>query len=566
MINVWLSFFVILLPASAFADSPVHHHGDDSIAIDGNFSVESAASNDYYAKVSASTRRQDAQEDESELVEQIQQLSESVVSIAFDRANERFDSTGVVISPNGWVLSHGHHNRGVLEKGESQANAPSIVDVLLNSNRRVQARIVMVVGTGNVEYSLLRIEGVKELPFSPVASAQPKPGESCLMLGHPHGYVSGRPPVARRGKIAYAGKGALVSNCLVSAGDSGSPLFNDQGEVIGILTSQVRLLAKFTNAVSAISNRNTLQLLQNAEQLSEVSSEFATPLFAHELAEKTKSSVVKVLCGSRLVALGTVLDPNGYLVTKASQLDRSPKCVFPGGETVDARIVRQFDQYDMAILKVEMENPLSVIPFSNRELERGIFLTSVGWNGDAIATSIISDARKFNVPPERSMPNVARVETSDDGLIKVMEITEGETQFQVGDFIKSIDGNRFTDIQQYGVWWYNDSPPAGSFVEYLVIRDKQEIKLIERCRPATLHESHSLQQQGIVSLRRTGFQDAFAHDAPLRASQCGGPIVDLSGKLVGINIARSNRHESVAIPADICHRVVSETLGDLNAK
>ncbi len=36
----------------------------------------------------------------------------------------------------------------------------------------------------------------------------------------------------------------------------------------------------------------------------------------------------------------------------------------------------------------------------------------------------------------------------------------------------------------------------------------------------------------------------------LRPADCGGPLVDLSGKAVGINIARAGRTESYAAPAD----------------
>ena len=40
---------------------------------------------------------------------------------------------------------------------------------------------------------------------------------------------------------------------------------------------------------------------------------------------------------------------------------------------------------------------------------------------------------------------------------------------------------------------------------------------------------------------------------------CGGPLVDLSGKVIGINIARAGRTETYALPAD----VVQALLGPL---
>ena len=54
---------------------------------------------------------------------------------------------------------------------------------------------------------------------------------------------------------------------------------------------------------------------------------------------------------------------------------------------------------------------------------------------------------------------------------------------------------------------------------------------------------------------------AFQHDTTLRPDQCGGPLVGLDGKVMGINIARAGRVVSYAIPADI----VATLLADLKS-
>jgi serine protease Do len=55
---------------------------------------------------------------------------------------------------------------------------------------------------------------------------------------------------------------------------------------------------------------------------------------------------------------------------------------------------------------------------------------------------------------------------------------------------------------------------------------------------------------GPLSERRNGFPTILQHDAVLRPSDCGGPLVDLDGKVIGINIARAGRTESYAAPAE----------------
>jgi serine protease Do len=56
---------------------------------------------------------------------------------------------------------------------------------------------------------------------------------------------------------------------------------------------------------------------------------------------------------------------------------------------------------------------------------------------------------------------------------------------------------------------------------------------------------------GKLSLRRTGFPVVLQHDTVLAPEDCGGPLVDLDGAAVGLNIARAGRTESYALPADV---------------
>src|SRR5207253_2964782 len=53
-----------------------------------------------------------------------------------------------------------------------------------------------------------------------------------------------------------------------------------------------------------------------------------------------------------------------------------------------------------------------------------------------------------------------------------------------------------------------------------------------------------------LSDNRTGFPNILQHDTVLNPRDCGGRLVDLDGKAVGINIARAGRVESYAIPSD----------------
>lgn len=72
-------------------------------------------------------------------------------------------------------------------------------------------------------------------PFLPIAkSGSIQKGRWVVSLGHPNGPKDGRPPVARLGRIQGSTKNVLRSDCTLVGGDSGGPLFDLSGNVIGI--------------------------------------------------------------------------------------------------------------------------------------------------------------------------------------------------------------------------------------------------------------------------------------------------------------------------------------------
>ena len=68
-----------------------------------------------------------------------------------------------------------------------------------------------------------------------------------------------------------------------------------------------------------------------------------------------------------------------------------------------------------------------------------------------------------------------------------------------------------------------------------------------------------LELAGKANPRSTqGFPTFFEHDTPLRRVQCGGPVVDLDGDLVGITVC-PGEYGCMAIPS-VCIRQLFEEL------
>jgi serine protease Do len=71
---------------------------------------------------------------------------------------------------------------------------------------------------------------------------------------------------------------------------------------------------------------------------------------------------------------------------------------------------------------------------------------------------------------------------------------------------------------------------------------------------------------GDLSERRGGFSQAIQHDTVLRPRECGGPLVDLDGRVVGVNIARAERVASYAIPTAVVLDVLDELMPETVAR
>ena len=70
----------------------------------------------------------------------------------------------------------------------------------------------------------------------------------------------------------------------------------------------------------------------------------------------------------------------------------------------------------------------------------------------------------------------------------------------------------------------------------------------------------------VLSKRSEDFPVVFQHDSPLFPEQCGGPIVDLRGRVLGINIARNGRASTMAIPSNHLATIIDDLLRETVAR
>ncbi|HJT76801.1 MAG TPA: serine protease, partial [Gemmataceae bacterium] len=143
--------------------------------------------------------------------------------------------SGVIISADGLVLSQYHvsHMRDQADPRKSRKPGEHTT-VILHDGRRCEAELL---GADRAQdLSLLRLLAPGPYPFTPLdGKATVRLGDGILKLGHPLGYRPGRPPVVRFGHVLFVDPDTFVADCLVAGGDSGGPLFDLDGRLVGII-------------------------------------------------------------------------------------------------------------------------------------------------------------------------------------------------------------------------------------------------------------------------------------------------------------------------------------------
>jgi hypothetical protein len=141
--------------------------------------------------------------------------------------------SGVCVSADGLILTADHCG-----------DAPTIPVTFPDGSRYEAVIEYSPPQNGIDEAQTYRISGVGGLPFAPVSKSQPKAGDKVWSVGYPAGnYQRNAGRVERigfttSGNASFAVRidDGVVTNWQSDGGNSGGPLFNEAGEVVGLLS------------------------------------------------------------------------------------------------------------------------------------------------------------------------------------------------------------------------------------------------------------------------------------------------------------------------------------------
>jgi serine protease Do len=137
--------------------------------------------------------------------------------------------SGFIIHPQGFILTNNH----VIEEADK-------IRVILRDEREFEARLIG--RDAKTDLALLKVEAKESLPAVPLGnSGALRIGEWVLAIGNPFGlsHTVTAGIVSAKGRIIGAGQydDFIQTDASINPGNSGGPLFNTQGEVVGINTA-----------------------------------------------------------------------------------------------------------------------------------------------------------------------------------------------------------------------------------------------------------------------------------------------------------------------------------------
>lgn len=291
------------------------------------------------------------------------------------------------------------------------------------------------------------------------------------------------------------------------------------------------------------------------------------------VSEATRFSIVKFNVDGETVALGAVVGTNGLVLTKASELKPGKlTCWLAVEKEVDAEVLGVDEEEDVALVRVDAQG-LKPIRWATGEVSVGQWVITPGIAETPHAVGIVS-ALPRRIRPSRAFIGVQLdFGTSAPRIVRLLPGLGAERAgLKPGDVIVALNDAAVTNREQ--VFEELREFRAGQTVKVRVQRAQEQFEAPVRLMPPESGQSgeepsreQRLSRLGSeVSLRAGGFEQAIEHDTVLAPWLCGGPLVNLDGKAIGLNIARASRVTTYALSARLVNRILENLLRETSRK
>ena len=617
----WIALWALVCAAPAFArvqdqpaQAPPAAQASDAYASGGAGDSTSPAAAAAVAAVQPESHEftdvDGAREVQSRITAMLPAVLAASVGVEITAGDGRHTGSGTVITPQGLVLTAGH----VSTEPDVRAT------IVLPDGRRVSARTLGLHWQGAADCGLIQCELAEGETLASVELAPAESlsvGEWVIAVGYTYGSFQGAnatPPAVRVGRIRRMreGSGSIEMDAPLASGDSGGGLFDLEGRLVGV-NSSAGPEPQFNNATSVafvhlkmdamLKGEVSGRLAENGEQRAQrrrrrPPSRLGTELPPMQddmpsrrspalhtalapLVEPLLPSIAEVYVDSRAVGYALAVDANGHYIAKDTDVGDVSSDValsMPDGVTVAVERVARDRSLDLVLLR-SSEESVPVEWASDGEVALGEIVVSVGrdveplsWGvraldqrvagrGDVTAAYLGVGVRELT-DEERTARGVEQ-----GAMVSAVlpNSAAARARLEVGSVVTSIAGQPVSNSDEVGRSVRGHA--AGDVVEIKAINgDGSERVLRARLGVRPLQSGPQASTPTYPASRRSsGFGAVLQHDSAVAASRMGGPVVDLDGRVVGMNIARVDRTKTYALPAQVvreaAQRLLSEAAG-----
>jgi len=495
----------------------------------------------------------------------------------------RFGSfSGVVVTADGYILTAAH---ATITGGAYLVEFPDGRKFMGTALGRIRA----------VDAAMIKIDTAYNMfPHCELGwSHDLKVNQPCLSVAYPASLNELKNPVSRLGYIVrtITPEGKMQSTCLMEPGDSGGPVFDFYGRVIA-LHSKIEgdLDINLENPIDNYRKYWTVlkekkdyrddeypdpekvgqdQLEKRLLQLpSAIPSAQVEKSFRNRYHNRSSVTIKSGLGEVDMLAWGTVVslknEENLYVVSKSSIVGDHPVITTAGLKNLPAKIVKRDEQNDLVLLATEGLTNGIVLRKGDPDLllnHEGAFMVSPSYK-DSLRVGILGNNSVEVKVWTRPVLGLMCI-SPDTNTVKILGFSVSIVErygLAVDDIIDSLNGLAVTSAKQLAN--YIKDRKAGDAAEYWVTRGNKKLHInsVFQKLPKVMNKHVADTFDGGMSLRNEGFRDVFVHDSRVRPEECGGPVFDLNGQFLGINIARISRTSTLALPAAIVFQFLADSL------
>jgi S1-C subfamily serine protease len=583
--------------------------------------------------------------------------------------------SAVIISKDGYVLTAAHCVMASAKKKDTK------YIVRLSDGRTTEATALGF--NRRLDCALMKITKEGEWPFVNMGdSSQLVKNQPCVGISHPAGHNPKRGAVVRFGRVKEVVTpvaGMVQTTCRIEPGDSGGPIFDLDGNVIGI-NSQIRsdlsrnyqvaintfheyweqlkkpgvfnpkgtpgvpsLGLSMNNTKKGITVRSTqkdsiaatgglkrgdritqvnkrrvmtsnqltreyIKLYQtgadkisltvksgdeepnevfltlpdrperSGEAIPELESLIALVEPLEDKLDETTVLIASQQATRPMSVYGTRISDNGLIVSKSSQVgDDDISVKLRTGELLPTIVIARDEAMDLVLLKCDGltdSNFVSLDDASTQSLDLGRILLSPNSRGpgcvSVIGSNVFGSTSPTAIPPKVIVGIRWNTKLKPVRILSVMpKSPAAKAGVKAKDILLKIgvptdDGfedrpiKSAADAQKI----FQSLKPNDRITFTLNRSGAETVTMIKVApRPNIQVRRHAADfLVGGKSQRRTGFKSIFTHDATLQQKECGGPVFDIDGNFVAINIARHSRAQFYAVPAAEVEQFVNKNL------